>query len=92
MPAIQIPVLSITEENGVFTFHGPNGLAQVISAEEIEADAQALDADYGLGIRLARRLWWAGRAAAEDKAAHDALHSRTLVWDPTQDPAVTYVS
>ena len=87
---IQIPVMSITEEDGVFTFEGPNGMGQVMSAEAIEEEVAATLANFDMALRIARANWWLGRQIAADKPAHDAQHCRVIQWAPEQEEAVSY--
>jgi hypothetical protein len=87
---IQIPVLSITEADGVFTFQGPGGMAVEMNADGIEEEARTLIADYETALRIARCHWWMTRKDAADKAAHDAEHCRLITWSPDTETAVAY--
>lgn len=87
---IQIPVLSITESDGVFTFQGPHGMGQVMSAEAIEEEVAATLANVDMALRIARANWWLGRKNAADKTAHDAANCRVIQWEPEQEEAVSY--
>jgi hypothetical protein len=87
---IQIPVLSIVETNGVFTFEGPNGMGQVMGETDIESEAMETMANYELAFKLARCHWWMSRKNAADKAAHDAAHCRMIAWNPAEEIAVAY--
>lgn len=87
---MQIPVLSITESDGVFTFVGPGGMSQSMRAEDIEAEVGELAANYEMALKIARCHWWATRKLAADKAAHDVLHSRLITWSPAEESAVSY--
>ncbi len=87
---IQIPVLEITEADGVFTFQGPHGMSQSMNADDIEAEANELLANYEMALKIARVHWWKTRQLAEDKAAHDAEHSRLITWAPDTETAVAY--
>lgn len=88
---LQIPCYQITEQDGRFTFVGPGGMSQIMSADAIDQDARALLADAQLAIRIARANWWLNRPAdPELQAAHDAAHCRVIQWNPAQDQAVTY--
>lgn len=88
--AIQIPVLSIKEEDGVFTFEGPNGLSVSMDANSLDAESKSLLSDPYIALAIARCRWWVGRPQAEDKAAYDAMHCCTVTWNPAQENAVTY--
>lgn len=87
---IQIPVLSITESDGVFTFVGPGGLSQSMNAEDIETEANDLTSNYEVALKIARCHWWQTRKLTKDKAAHDAAHSRLIAWAPDTETAVSY--
>ncbi len=87
---IQIPVLDITEADGVFTFQGPHGMSQSFTAESLEEEAAELAASYEIALKIARCHWWESRKAAEDKAAHDASHCRLITWNPAEESAVNY--
>jgi len=87
---IQIPVLEITEADGVFTFAGPYGMSQSMHGDDIEAEARELLANYELALKIARCHWWRTRQLAEDKSAHDAAHSRLITWAPDTETAVAY--
>ena len=87
---IQIPVMAITENNGEFTFEGPNGMSQSMSAEDIEAEANDLRNNYEMALKIARCHWWKTRQLAEDKTVHDAQHSRLITWAPDTETAVAY--
>lgn len=87
---MQIPVFSITESDGVFVFVGPNGLSQSMHADDIEAEASELAWNYEMALKIARCHWWQTRKTAEDVAAHDATHSRLILWSPADEVAVAY--
>lgn len=87
---IQIPVLSIIEIEGVFTFEGPYGMSQSMGEADIETEAKELEASYELALKIARCHWWRTRQLAADKAAHDAAHSRLITWAPDTETAVAY--
>lgn len=87
---IQIPVFSITENDGEFTFEGPNGLRQTFSVDALNEEAIDLSLNYEIALKLARVHWWATRQQAADKAAHDATHCRLITWEPTAEVAVSY--
>lgn len=87
---IQIPVFSITENDGEFTFEGPNGLRQTFSVDALNEEAIDLSLNYEIALKIARVHWWATRQQAEDKAAHDAAHCRVIKWEPTAEVAVSY--
>jgi hypothetical protein len=87
---IQIPVLSIAEADGVFTLQGPNGMAETISADALNDELASMMSNYAIALSIARCRWWAGRAAAVDKAAYDAAHCELITWNPTAEQAVTY--
>lgn len=87
---IQIPVLAIAENDGVFTITGPDGKYKVLTQDMLDENLRALIPDYELALQLALGHWWAGRAEAVDKAAYDAAHCRLITWDPSQEQAVTY--
>ena len=87
---IQIPVLSITEADGVFVFEGPYGMSQSMNAEDIETEANDLVFNYEMALKIARCHWWQTRKLSADKAAHDAEHSRLITWAPDTETAVAY--
>lgn len=87
---MQIPVFSITESDGVFTFVGPNGLSQSMHTDDIEAEASELATNYEMALKIARCHWWQTRKLAADKAAHDVEHSRLITWAPDTETAVAY--
>lgn len=86
----QIPVMAITENDGEFTFEGPNGLRQTFSVDALNEEAIDLSLNYEIALKIARVHWWATRQQAADKAAHDATHCRTITWEPTAEVAVSY--
>ena len=87
---IQIPVMAITENNGEFTFEGPNGLRQTFSVDALNEETIDLSLNYEIALKLARVHWWATRQQAADKAAHDAAHCRLIKWEPAAEAAVSY--
>ncbi len=87
---IQIPVMAITENNGEFTFEGPNGLRQTFSVDALNEEAIDLSLNYEIALKLARVHWWATRQQAADKSAHDAAHCRLIKWEPAAEAAVSY--
>ena len=87
---IQIPVISITQNDGEFTFEGPNGLRQTFSVDALNEEAIDLSLNYEIALKIARVHWWATRQQAADKAAHDAEHSRLISWAPDAETAVVY--
>ena len=87
---IQIPVMSITENDGEFTFEGPNGLRQTFSVDALNEELRDLSLNYEIALKLARVHWWATRQQAADKSAHDSAHCRLIKWEPAAEAAVSY--